>query len=77
MHDLNTFANFSGERLVGTKKNTVAHAIAMPLPLCFSFFVLLRYFLKYLIKPFYFYLSRTYASVSGTPPVINVILINF
>ena len=51
------------------KKSAVANAIAIPLPLCFSSFVLLRRFRENLTKPFYFYLSRTCGSSGGTPSV--------
>ena len=57
------------------KKSAVANAIAIPLPLCFSFFVPLRRFLENLTKPFYFYLSRTCDSPGGTPSVISLALI--
>ena len=54
------------------KKSAVANAIAIPLPLCFSCFVLLRRFRENLTKPFYFYLSRTCDSPGGTPSVISL-----
>ena len=56
------------------KKSAVASAIAIPLPLCFSWFVPLRRFRENLTKPFYFYLSRTCDSPGGTPSVISVAL---
>ena len=56
------------------KKSAVANAIAIPLPLCFSCFVLLRRFQDNLTKPFYFYLSRTRGSPCGTPSVIRLVL---
>ena len=57
------------------KKNAMASAIAIPLPLCFSCFVPLRRFRKNLTKPFNFYLSRTCDSPGGTPSVISLALI--
>ena len=59
------------------KKSTVASAIAIPLPLCFSCFDPLHRFRQNLTKPFYFYLSRTCDSPSGTPSVITLALTNF
>ena len=56
------------------KKSAVASTIAIPLPLCFSCFVLLRRFRENLTKPFYFYLSRTCDSPGGTPSVISLVL---
>ena len=56
------------------KKSAVASAIAIPLPLCFSCFVLLCRFRENLTKPFYFYLSRTCDSPGGTPSVISLAL---
>ena len=56
------------------KKSAVASAIAIPLPLCFSCFVPIRRFRENLTKPFYFYLSRTCDSPSGTPSVISLAL---
>ena len=56
-------------------KSTVANAITIPLLLCFSCFILLRWFRKKLTKLFYFYLSRTCGSLSGTPSVISLALI--
>ena len=56
------------------KKNAVANAIAIPLPLCFSCFVPLRRFRENLIKPFYLYLSRTWDSPGVTPSVISLAL---
>ena len=56
------------------KKSAVANAIAIPLPLCFSCFVLLRRFRENLTKPFYLYLSRTCGSPGGTPSVISIAL---
>ena len=56
------------------KKSAVASAIAIPLPLCFSCFVPLRRFRENLTKRFYFYLSCTCDSPSGTPSVISLAL---
>ena len=56
------------------KKSAVANAIAMPLPLCFSYFVMLRRFQEILTKPFYFYVSRTCSSSRGTPSVVSLAL---
>ena len=56
------------------KKTAVASAIAIPLPLCFSCFVSLRWFRENLTKPFYFYLSRTCDSPNGTPSVMSLAL---
>ena len=56
-------------------KKLVAHAIAIPLPLCFFSFVLLRRFRENLTKPFYLYLSCTFSSLGGTPSVIGLALI--
>ena len=56
------------------KKSTVASAIAIPLPLCFSFFGPLHRFRENLVKPFYCYLSRTCDSPGGTPSVITLAL---
>ena len=56
------------------KKSAVANAIAIPLPLCFSCFVLSRQFRENLTKPFSFYLSRTCGSPGGTPSVISLAL---
>ena len=56
------------------KKSAVANAIAIPLPLCFSYFVLLCRFRENLTKSFYFYLSRTCGSLGGTPSVISLAL---
>ena len=42
--------------------------------LCFSCFVSLRRFRENLIKPFYFYVSRTCDSPGGTPSVISLAL---
>ena len=57
------------------KKSAVANAIAKPLLLCYSSFVLLiRRFRENLTKPFYFYLSRPRDSPGGTPSVINLAL---
>ena len=56
------------------KKSAVANAIAIPLPLYFSCFVLLRRFRENLTKPFYFYLSRTCDSPGGTPSVFSLAL---
>ena len=56
------------------KESTVASAIAIPLPLCFSCFVPLRRFRENLTKPFHFYLSRTCDSPDGTPSVISLAL---
>ena len=39
------------------KKSAVANAIAIPLPLCFFYLVLLRRFRENLPKPFYFYVT--------------------
>ena len=50
----------------------MANAIPIPLPLCFSWFVLLRRFRENLPKPFYFYLSRTCGSPGGIPLVISL-----
>ena len=52
----------------------MASAIAIPLPLFFPCFVLLRRFRENLTKPFYFYLSRTDDSPGGTPLVISLAL---
>ena len=52
------------------KKSTVANAIAIPLPLCFSCFVPLRRFRENFIKPFNLYLSRTCDSPGVTSSVI-------
>ena len=54
------------------KKSAVVNAIAIPLLLCFSCFVLLRRFRENLTKPFYFHLSRTCSSSDGTPSVISL-----
>ena len=56
------------------KKSAVASAMAIPLPLCFSYFVPLRRFRENLTKPFYFYLSCTCDSPGGTPSVISLAL---
>ena len=56
------------------KKSAVANAIAIPLPLCFSCFVLLRRFRKNLTNPFYFYLFRTRGSPGVTPSVVSLAL---
>ena len=56
------------------KNSAVANAIAIPLPLCFSCFILLRRFRENLMKPFYFYLSRTCGSPGGTLSVISLAL---
>ena len=56
------------------KKSTVANAIAIPLPLCFSCFVPLRRFRENLTKPFYIYLSRTCDSPGDMPSVISLAL---
>ena len=56
------------------KKSAVASAIAIPLTMCFSYFVLILRFQENLTKPCYFYLSRTCGSPSGTPSVINLAL---
>ena len=57
------------------KKSAVANAIAIPLPLCFSYFVPIRRFRQNLTKPFYFYLTRTRDSPGGTPSVMSLALI--
>ena len=56
------------------KKSTVAYAITLPLPLCFSCFVPLRRFRENLTKPFYFHLFRTCDSPGGTPSIISLAL---
>ena len=56
------------------KKSAVANAITIPLPPCFSCFVLLRRFLENLPEPFYFYLSRTCGPPGVTPSVISLAL---
>ena len=56
------------------RKSAVSSAIAIPLPLCFSCFVPLRWLLGNLTKLFYFYLSRTCDSPGGTPSVISFAL---
>ena len=58
------------------KKSAVANAIAIPLPLCFSYFVPLRRFRENLIKPFYLYLSRICDSPDVTPSVISLRLVS-
>ena len=73
----NFWTTFLGNDLTEKfKKSTVASAIAIPLPLCFSCFVPLRRFRENLTKPFYFYLSRTCDSPGGTPSVISLALIS-
>ena len=56
------------------KKSAVTNAIALPLPLCFFCFVLLRRFRENLTNPFYFYLSPTCGSPGSTPSVISLAL---
>ena len=66
-----TFLDDSTEKF---KKSAVVNAIAIPLPLCFSYFVPLRRFRENLTKPFYFYLSRTCDYPVGIPSVISLAL---
>ena len=53
------------------KKSTVASAIAIPLPLCFSCFIPLHRFRENLTKPFYFSLSLSHLWLSQQYSVGN------